>query len=357
MSTAPTSRLTSLDTVRGFAVVAMVIAHTSPFVLPAPRLVEYAESMLNDVAAPLFALVIGATIALTGPAPEAAPPERTRYRLQTAGRAAVLIVLSLLLSLRFSGVVIVLEHLGLALLLALPFLCLRTRALLLWAAPLLVIGPGIVTALRLAALSHPALTAPANPLTWLLDRLVLGNSYQALAFLPLYLGGIVLGRCVLRKPRRALALLIAAVVWFVPVELWRLLDMPGTGLRGGYVEVLREAPLALGAFAFFVWVTTAASARAVLSPLTAQGRMALSVYVLHVLILMGVYTARTAAVGTEQAAWFAPPLGWSIQAGLVLVCWAFAAAWWRGLGTGPMERLTGVAAGRHPVRALWAVRR
>lgn len=62
-----TERVFSLDAARGFAIFAMIVAHTYIFISPAHILVAYAEGTLNHLAAPLFALIIGVTIAVTGP--------------------------------------------------------------------------------------------------------------------------------------------------------------------------------------------------------------------------------------------------------------------------------------------------
>lgn len=352
------SRFFGLDSVRGFAVVAMVVAHTVPFTRPAPKVIEFAQSLLN-VATPLFAIIIGVTIALTGPAPIAVVDQRRRYRRQLVVKALALIGLGVLLDLRFSGVVIVLAYLGVALLAALPFLFVRARTLLICAAALFVLGPGIITWLRVmlpsGLMPHAVFNGPLLPT--LLDWAVLGRSYQALNLVPRLLLGVLIGRTILHQ-RRPIALLLAvSFVAFVVMRLWQASDLPGSGIRGGYVEVGWEVPLALGALACILFLTELAPHRAlrvirpVFEPLAVQGRLALSVYVLHVLILMCVYSIRAGTPG-EYAHWFVSPRGWLIQIGLVLVCWAFAAAWWRWMGAGPIERVLGVLNGRHPVSSL-----
>lgn len=355
-ATQASSRFFALDAARGFAVFAMVVAHTSPFILPTPKAVEFAESVLNDVAAPLFALIIGVTVAVAGPSADADAAVRSRYRLQTAVKAVALIGLGFLLELAPSGVNVVLDYLGATMLVALPFLFVRVRTLLVWAAVLTAIGPGIVTALRSLTLTFPQLLHPQTPLTVLLDWLALGRGYQVLAFLPLLLAGIALGRTILHERRAIRILLVASLVVFVPMQLWKTLDLPGTGIRGGYVEVWREAPLAFGALACVLLLAGLAPERVrrvtgpTFEPLAVQGRLALSVYVFHVAILMWIFALRATA-SPETAPWFSSPRGWAIQIGLVVVCWAFSAAWWRWIGTGPVERLLGALSGRHPLRS------
>lgn len=345
------SRLLIVDAARGFAVTAMIIAHTAPFLKPAPRGVGLAQSLLNDVAAPLFALVIGLTVAVTAAPPGTATAQRRRYRVQTAIRAGALIAIGLLLDIRFSGVTVVLQHLGVTMLAMLPFLFMRTRPLLAWGAAFLVVGPAVVTWCRIYGIP---MLSPNSPLAVraVLDWIVLGRSYQALTLLPLALIGIVIGRTILRQRRAMTILLAASVAGFLTVQLWIALDLPGRSLRGGYVEAWREAPLALGALAAIVLLTDLAPDRVLrmtVPPARAvavMGTMSLSVYVLHVLILMGLYSVQPTAA-ESLAFWRVQPRGWLAQIGLVLVCWIFAAAWWRWMGTGPVERVLGVVSGRH----------
>lgn len=299
-STAP-SRFFALDAARGFAVVAMVIAHTSPFIQPAPKVVVLAESILNDVAAPLFALLIGVTVVVAGAPLNAAPADRRCYRIQSARRAGTLIALGVLLDIRFSGVVIVLQHLGVTMLLMLPFVFLRTRTVLVCATGLLLVAPGIVTWCRL----HLGLYAPQVYTTWFVREpvgwLVLDRSYQAITLLPLMLIGIAIGRTVMHSRQAMISVLIVAVPVFLVGRLWATFDLPGSDIRGSYPEVWREAALALGAFATIMLLVELASERLlrasgpIAEPFAVQGRMALSLYVFHVLILMGVYSVRSRA--------------------------------------------------------------
>lgn len=343
-----------LDAIRGFAVFAMVVAHTATFLQPVPRVVALAEALLNNVAAPLFALVIGLTITVAGPPASATFAVRRTYRRQTLVKAAALIGMGLLLDLRFSGVVIVLAHLGMSLLLALPFLFARTRTLFVWAAGLLLASPGLVTGARVlqARLFAAGVSIPPAPRA-VLDWLVLGYSYQALNLLPLILLGVALSRTVAGRPRALALLFLGCLPVTLVMNLWTLFGLVGSDVRGGYVEVWREAPAALAAATLILLLVEHAPAgvrrvaRPTVEPLAAMGRMALSVYVLHVLILMGVHAA-AAGLDGGSGALRGPARGLAIQAGLVMICWAFAAGWWRWLGTGPVERLLGAVSGRHP---------
>ncbi|MFT3888051.1 MAG: acyltransferase family protein [Arachnia sp.] len=361
----PSSRVYALDAIRGFAIVAMVIAHTAPFIRSTVgRVVTYPEAILNDVAAPLFAMLIGATMALTTGRIGADPAAKRSYRIQTAIRAAILIGLGLLLDLVFSGVHIVLDVLGVTMLAALPFLFLRSRTLLVLGSVLLLAGPLFVAAFRALVAAQPDWFFPPNVLTKIVSWIALDQSYRLVGLLPLFLIGIVLGRSLIDKRRLPVpAMVTAAVLVFGAAEAWRFLGGPGTDVRGGYYEVLRDCAMAVGAFAVIAYLTDLASsrvqavARRLMAPLAVQGTMALSIYVLHVVVLMALYNdvvapgfAMAALAGTTKA-------GWLVQIGLVLFCWLFALAWRRWLGVGPIERLMGVVTGRYPLSSLWSTGR
>lgn len=370
----PHTRLYALDATRGFAVVAMVIAHTAPGIRSiAPSPVRYAEGVLNDLAAPLFALVIGVTIALTSQAAATTARGRTRYRLETAIKALVLIGLGLLLGLQFSGVIIVLEYLGFALLVALPLLFLSTRTCLILAAAIFAVSPLLVEGARRIVAANPTLLAqPSSPLTLVVDWIALGPSYRLVGILPLYLLGIGLGRVLLGRRHLPIRLmLIASIAGFVAMTAWSFFTSPETplvdvvrpGIRGSYYEVIRDASMAVGAFTVIYWLTDLSpkriqrTARRLLSPIAVQGTMALSIYVLHVVLLMGIYNGWLLAPATVQQTWLTGNArGLIIQIGLVLICWLFAAAWWKWLGAGPIERLLGVVTARHRPSSLWATR-
>lgn len=350
-------RFFALDAARGVALFGMLVSHTSPFVRPLPKLLDFGVSVLNDVASPLFALTIGVTMVVAGPAVDAPSEQRRRYRNQTVIRALILIGLGLLLELRFSGVVIVLAHLGITMLAAVALIFARARTLLMWAAVSLAVIPGVVTWVRFHPV--PSLfdgTIP-TPVAKILGWMLFDTGYQALNLLPIVLIGIAIGRTILNERRPMRMLLGGACAVFLTVQVWMTLDLPGHDLRGGYAEVWRETALSLAAFALVMLVASMSSERIMqvaeraLEPCAVMGRMALSLYTLHILILMWIYSAVLGdpAIGVL---WRGGLYGWSIMAGMLLICWAFAAAWWRWLGTGPVERVMGVILRRHPASSL-----
>lgn len=359
--TAP--RVVALDTIRGFAIVAMIVAHAIPFTIAVtPGVVLAGEALLNDVASPLFALVIGATIALNTRADRfAARASRRRFRVETAIKALVLIGLGLALDLAYSGVAVVLDYLGAMLLVALPLLFLSTRTLLVATAALCLAGPPIVEWARGLAAGTPTLVYPPTPVTIALDWLVLGTSYRVLSLLPMLLLGIVLGRWALGHTRRTTIAAGAGVVVFAASIPWRELAVAaGTYTSGSSPDLLRDLGLSLIAYGGLSLLVDATrgrwrqGARGVLLPITAQGQMALSIYVLHVVALMVIWASPIAVAG---AGWVGTSRGWLLTAALLVGCALFALVWSRTLGTGPIERLVGIVTLRHPLDSLWAGRR
>lgn len=353
-------RIVSLDTIRGFAIVAMIVAHAIPFtVAVTPGFVLAGEALLNDVASPLFALVIGATIALNtrGDRFASRGASRSRFRVETAIKAVVLIGIGLLLGLAYSGVAVVLDFLGATLLVALPLLFLSSRSLLVIAGLLCLTGPPIIAWVQALATTTPTLVYPPTPITIALDWLTLDPSYRVLSLLPLLLLGIVLGRWTLGRTRATAIVAVIGVTAFGASIPWREVAVAaGTYTSGSYPDLLRDLGLSLIAYGGLGLLVDATrgpwqqSARAVLLPITAQGQMALSIYVLHVVALMGIWASPLAAAGSG---WIGTLRGWLLTAALLAGCALFAIVWSRTLGTGPLERVLGVVTLRHPVDSLW----
>ncbi|WP_156488509.1 hypothetical protein [Brachybacterium sp. sponge] len=111
-----------MDWARGAAYVLMVVAHVAPGDGPA-RILLVSEFLT----APLFALLIGVGAQLSW---SASGQHGWRYVLREAVRAALVIGLGLLLAQSAASVLIVLVHLGMLMLLCLPLVRLRTRALM-----------------------------------------------------------------------------------------------------------------------------------------------------------------------------------------------------------------------------------
>ncbi len=346
------ARLVSLDTVRGFAIVAMIIAHAIPFThAVTPGIVLASEAILNDVASPLFALVIGATVAINT-AGEMERPDRRRFRVQTAIKAIALIVLGLLLDLLEAHVAIVLAYLGATLLVALPLLFLSSRVLMVVTAVLCLVAPPLTELARGAAESAPQLVYPVTPITIALDWIALGSSYRVLGLLPLLVLGILLGRWATGRNGRLGIVLAAGALLFAVSVPWREAAVVADAYTSGsFPDLLRDLGLSLIAYSSIALLVDGTrgwfqrATRLVLRPLSAQGEMALSVYTLQVLVLAAVWAS---PLGATDGGWVGTSRGWLITGGVLVICAVFAIVWSRVFGTGPLERVIGALTGRHP---------
>ncbi|MET0726332.1 MAG: acyltransferase family protein [Leifsonia sp.] len=356
-------RVDSLDTVRGFAILAMIVAHTWVFIRDGTSAAtDSALTLVNDVASPLFALVIGVTAGLN--LTRITRARRGRFVLSWILKALLLIVIGELLDLRFSGVAIVLDFLGIAMLAATPFLFLGSRWLLAAFGALVVLGPLLNLAAREWAHAHP-LEATTGVGATLLDWTVLGSSYRLTGLLPMILLGLVLSRWQLGDNRRT-ALVLGAGIVLVVASLVAESFEQGMGGRvsGSWSDMLRDLGLSLTAYGGITLLLDATPdalrrvLRVVARPVTAMGTMALSVYCLHVIVLMVLWTRILAG----EASWlsigrqFDPAAGLWVMVVVIAGCALFATLWWRYLGTGPVERVLGVLSLAHDPDFLWRPR-
>ncbi|KZX22088.1 DUF418 domain-containing protein [Rathayibacter tanaceti] len=330
-ATAPrlrSDRLVVPDVLRGVAVVAMLIAHAMPLV---PTARTGASGLIawniNDLASPLFALVMGMSAALVLARPGASA---RRTVLQNLIRGAVLIALGLWLGGWGSWIAIVLQFLGVTLAIGTPLLLLRPWLIGAIAGVLaLVAGP--LNAAVLAAVG-PVTPYPPGPLDLLTVWLFTGPSYRVTNLLPFFLLGALLLRHGFRRDRLLPVLAVVAVVAY-PVRV--VVDrIAGTdSVSGSLPDTLHDLGLVL---ATYVVVVLLATARApvvdrVLLPMRAVGTVALSVYVLQVALV-----AAFAKAGLGYSA--DTPLAFLV---LVFGVWAVGVLWWRFVGLGPIEWLIG----------------
>lgn len=314
------------DVLRGVAILAMLIAHAAPFLPGMPKVLLFIQSNINDVASPLFALVMGISAQLLWNRREGVG----RTLLQQTWRGVILVVLGIWMATWGSWVMIVLQSLGLLLIFGVPLLLLGTRAL-------------IVVAAAIALLSQPLLTL-ARGATWvytqplivqeLANGLALGTSYRLVNLLPFFLLGALLLRHGFRRDRLLWGMAVAAPVAYVgSMVIKKFFDVPVRS--GDYLDTLHDVGLVFAAYVVVVLVATGRGA-AVLAPFRAWGQVALSLYVLHVGLIA--LWARGEGFPAENE-----PLGWLlIVPGMALVGWA----WVRIIGTGPIEWLLGWITGR-----------
>ena len=351
---APPVRLTNVDVVRGFAILAMIVAHTSYLGAgTAWRPVSLAQWLLNDVASPLFALVMGISLGIMAAATGGpAGGSRRRFVRQMVIRAGVLIVLGLVLRVVPAGVAIVLDYLGIALLVSLLFVFLPTRWLVAVIALLFAVGP-VLNGWGLSLFGlDPVFVDPSHPVRFLVDWTLTGPAYRATELVPLMLLGVVFARIGPANRRLAVATLGAGCILVPLAAVVRKFVDGGQLVSGSFTDLAWDAGLVFLAYGGITLLLSLDGARirkattAVSVPLRELGMMSLTVYVLHVGIL-----------GVLRTSLVVPPaFALLVTLALVMVCCVSAHLWLRFLGEGPVERLTGLLAGRRSWAQFASVR-
>ncbi|NQX05455.1 DUF418 domain-containing protein [Rathayibacter sp. VKM Ac-2856] len=320
------------DVLRGVAIVAMLIAHALPLV-PGLRggAVGFVAGNVNDLASPLFALVMGMSAALVLARPTSSGG---RVVVQNLIRGAVLVALGVWLGTWGSWIAIVLAHLGLTLALGTPILLLRSRAVAVIGAVLLVLGAPLNAAV--AAGADPTVLYGRTPVGLLLQWSFVDPHYRVTNLLPFFLLGALLLRRGFRRERLLVLLAVVAVLAY-PVRpvLERLLGVDAGS--GSHPDTLHDLGLVLAAYVVVVLLATvrrrpaSTVIAAALTPLRAVGSLALSVYVLQVAVVAAFATAGLGYRADTPAAALL----------LVLGVWAIGVLWWRFVGIGPLEWLIG----------------
>lgn len=329
-------RLVVPDVLRGIALGAMLIAHARPFVLALPGGANFVIMNINDVASPLFALVMGMSAQIL--ARRTPPDRRGALILQQSIRAIALIALGVWLSGWGSWVAIVLSQLGVLLLVGAPILFLSTRWVAGIAVAVALVGDPINAWARDTL--RPILI-PGTPQAEIASWLVLGGSYRVTNLLPFFLLGALLLRHGFRRDRVLWTMVIIAPVAYIvrPVAA-KLLDIPI--VSGGYPDTLHDVGLVFVVYVVVVFLATvrapgpARVVAAVFVPFRAIGAVALSLYALHV-ALLGFWLQIGFVPGGNDFVRAALMIGISVAAGWL---------WWRFIGVGPIEWLLGWVTGR-----------
>ncbi|MFH5823963.1 heparan-alpha-glucosaminide N-acetyltransferase domain-containing protein [Georgenia sp. AZ-5] len=348
-------RLAGIDIARGLAIMGMFVAHLGdegPGGGHDPAWFVLADGR----SASLFALLAGVSLALTsGREKLPAGPALRRARLATLARAAVLLPLGWFLVGLGTPVAIILPAYAVLFVLALPFLGLRRRRLLLGAAVAATVSPALVALVTTPTVAGPSLASRlsgvADPVHLPGDELVTGY-YPALVFLAYVLAGLAVGRTDLTRRRTQLALVgggaaLAAAAWGTSrlaldaagpsaSPLVRQL-LSGEAHSDATLEVLGNIGTALAVIGLCLLLTrpgaAGRAAGAVLSPVAAAGAMSLSVYTGQILVIF---------VLGDQVVW--SPVSNAVLVWFVVVALAAAWTWRRFLGRGPLERLLHAAA-------------
>lgn len=281
----------------------MMAAHTWP------RFDDQGELLVDGRPSVLFAVVAGVALGLVTGGATPRLERRGAARGRLAIRAGILMILGLLLWMLPSGIAIILDGYGVMFLLLIPLLFAPRWLLAALAVGLLVTAPLVrdrVVELTGAGPTGPGALADA-PLATLVDWLLTGY-YPALLWLPLLLVGLFCARSGLASTRVRVLMLsagaVAAVVGYGAAAV--LPDVDATAHSGTTAELLGSGGLAIAIIAVALLAldgpTPRRAALLIASPLTALGRVALTVYTAHVLII-----AALADLGS--AGWFDASVG------------------------------------------------
>lgn len=334
---APRARDLGLDAARGLAIVAMVIAHSHPwFVAPAPlnRLI----GEINDLASPLFGLVMGVSAGLVARGVIERQRERRQEKWPTiahfAVRAVLLVVIGELL-LKFDvWIALVLQPLGLTALVGAFLMFLRPRHLALlavvtWVAQLANTLPG----------TDPDTADWHEPLHWLRFYVLSDSHYRLTGLLPLFLLGVFIGRVAHTRARTLQLTFVigvsGAIGWLAGKAL-HLSAEPGRWIDNTHDLALCTIAFAVVCVAAGARAPLGTAARAVLRPIAVIGTVALSAYALQFPLLR--------ILVHHAPAWL--PFGWRPAVVFIVLCLVLSWAWARLVGQGPLEWLLAQLSGK-----------
>ncbi|MBE2998979.1 DUF1624 domain-containing protein [Nocardiopsis sp. HNM0947] len=383
------ARIDGIDAARALAVLGMFAVHVTvdSFGLLDP---EGAGQPVHDLArgnsSALFAFLAGVSLALmTGRTrPVSGDPLRL-VAVKVVTRAVVIGMLGLMLDVMAVPVAVILTYYAGFFLLALPLVKLRAGALVAVAAGLAAVGPPVSFLLR-QDLVEPR--TPQGAVTSLSEFLLTGY-YPAITFMVFVFAGMAVGRLDLGATATRVRLAVTGAVltvfgyagsWValhvfggldrlaeasgssvgypssvaedpqmrellreqvmeeahsisgqVPTDSWWWLAV-GTPHTGTHFEMAEAVGQALLVLVVCLWL--AERARVLMYPLTSVGRMPLTVYTGHLLVIAVV----VGVLGPMD--WHTP---WLLE-GLVLGAVVFAVAWRLLVGRGPLEAFLAMCA-------------
>lgn len=326
----PRPRIAGVDLARGLAIVGMVMVHVLPGLAGA---VEGPYGWVYGRASTLFALVAGVGIALS-----AARRPSGQVRARLLYRAAWLAPLGVWMQSLDHPVAVILHYYALWFLLTALVVTWSDRALLALTGVGLLVGP---TLLVVAQQLRPAWYDPpgAGAVLGVFGDVLLTGYYPSVSWWWLVLAGLLLGRRDLGSTRTAGRLLVGGTVVGVAtyVGVRALADVVDLGRWQPLLSVEGHADTTLETLAAGAIATAVLAAcllvgqtlpRWSLSPGVAFGRLALTIYVGHVLLYAAVpplLRSATVAEGARTTLW------------LTVVSTVFAVAWLAWRPRGPLE--------------------
>lgn len=359
----PTTRITGVDVARGTALLGMMAAHSFD-VLDEQGAPTAATVVAAGRAAATFVLIAGVSLAfMSGGRCVVRRRERAAVSAGLVVRALLIGAIGLALGLLgdLHGVDGILPFYAVLFLLAIPLLGCRPAVLAGIAGGVIVLGPVLLVATAGSPLAErgsdvePSFATLVQDPLGVLIQLFLTGEYPVVAYLAYICAGLAIGRLDLGSRRVAwwlfgggAALALAArltsvlllprsggvdssLLWELdsPISSWGALALPTPHSHTpvDLAHTLGSAIAVLGAALLLSHVPVMARA---LSPVAAAGTMVLTLYSAHLLFLA------TGLLDDQSVAlYLAMALG-----GL-----AFAVAWRRWVGQGPLERVVAAAAG------------
>jgi uncharacterized membrane protein YeiB len=363
-------RVVGVDVARSLALIGMAATHIFPGFTPAGEL-HLSHAIASGRAAALFAVLAGVGLALvTGGHRPLTGRALRGARAGVLARAALLLVLGLLLGKVDSPPLVILAYYALLFLVAVPFLGLSSRTLALLAVAAAVVTPLASYALRQVVDPTPIAEPGGRDL---FVELFLTGTYPVLTWTTYLFAGLAVGRTHLRRVGVAARLLVGGAALAVVAKIASAVALNLVGGRSelaGSTAPLRgpvDDLLAVGLFGTtppgdWRWLTVSAPhsgttfdlahtvgtslavlglclllarvlPRWTLVPFAAVGSMTLTLYTLHVLVV-----ANDSPLLTDDRFTF-----WAAQ---VVVALVVATVWQRLVGRGPLETVSSWISGR-----------
>ena len=370
-------RITGLDAARAVAILGMIATHVFPLLQADPSgalTPTWVGVSLTGVSSALFVVLAGVGLTLL----TKNATDIWASRVQLALRAIVLLVIGLLLGLAGSSVAIILVHYGVLFLLAMWFINLSKRALTITAISWVILAPlvhGVLT--RFMQVQAGGATAYAeNWRLWnsptLFDVLqqpgltlwdiIFTGYYPVISFLGYILIGMAIGRTNLTKLSTGLSLLACGAGCYlafrgvgrwlltepsfaarishttaVPVDQLPAMASTGAGINtdlvmgapqwfglaiphsGAPLDIYSTTGAAIGIIGLFLVLTRSGLLRKVLFPLSATGMVALTAYVVHVLITAAWPTNWSQTMQADNPLWSDAWIMLGVHWGIVVV--------------------------------------
>ena len=360
-----TGRLVGVDVARALAVLGMFAAHVNPGQLDPD---DWLRQIVSGRSAVLFVMLAGVSVALATGTARGRPPRSGAHRALVV-RALVLFVVGLGLAALGTTVTEILTLYAVLFVLAIPVTTASGRALAVLAGVSAVAGPVASFLLRSGPLP------PRDDLLGAVQSLLLDGTFPVITWLPFLLAGLAISRLDLADPGLARRLLgfgtatgvvahvsswlatgplggfrgisaatgvpldevratAASPVGVVPADhpAYLLISSPHSGAP---LEIIGSTGIAMAVLG--ACLLLAPRAPRVLAPLQATGRIALSAYVGHILLIALIGLPGMVALLTDH--------GYGLLLLVVLATPLLALGTTTWLGRGPLERLVTATAG------------